>query len=167
MLQHLLLLSFPSSHIIFDEIIWRSILFNNINLVNKKCTLRNLTDKETTFKTQEVVVYMYIIIEIVKFTFVTIWSASSYQPLPSTQFARGNLFSDLFWYSKRHSFMNSFGSFHWWFLSGKVIFIHDFPYSCPGSVFLAFHFGCCRQQLTSSVTDDSECYCRYYQCYHS
>ena len=72
MLQHLLLLSFPSSHIIFDEIIWRSILFNNINLVNKKCTLRNLTDKETTFKTQEVVVYMYIIIEIVKFTFVTI-----------------------------------------------------------------------------------------------
>jgi len=70
MLQLLLLLSFPASYIIFDEIIWHSILFNNINLVNKKCTLQNFTDKETTFKTQEV--ELYIIIEIVKFTFVTI-----------------------------------------------------------------------------------------------
>lgn len=51
------------------EIIWRSILFNNINMVDKKY-ITKLYRQITTFKKQEE--EEYIIIEIMKITFVKI-----------------------------------------------------------------------------------------------
>ena len=51
------------------EIIWRSILFNNINMDDKKY-ITKLYRQITTFKKQEE--EEYIIIEIMKITFVKI-----------------------------------------------------------------------------------------------